>query len=90
MVGEIELRHREDQPMLVVRRRVRHAGIQPALADAFPQVYEYAVRSGAGLAGPPTCGYRAETTRYEAYLTDTGQYTNPEDWRTEILAPIAG
>jgi AraC family transcriptional regulator len=154
MVGEIELRHREDQPMLVVRRRVRHAEIQPALADAFPQVYEYAVRSGAGLAGPPTCGYRewssggvtleaglpvttpveaegdvepaaipggqyavavhhgsydsldqthaaledwlqaygyrAETTRYEVYLTDPGQYPNPEDWRTEILAPIAG
>jgi AraC family transcriptional regulator len=154
MVGEIELRHREDQPMLVVRRRVRHAEIQPALADAFPQVYEYAVPSGAGPGGPPTCGYRewssggvtleaglpvrtpveaegdfepaaipggqyavavhhgsydsldqthaalgdwlqaygyrAETTRYEVYLTDPGQYPNPEDWRTEILAPIAG
>ena len=30
-----------------------HAEIQPALADAFPQVYEFATRSGAGLAGPP-------------------------------------
>jgi hypothetical protein len=36
-----------------VRRRVRHAEMQPALANAFPQVYEFATRSGAGLAGTP-------------------------------------
>lgn len=33
-------------------------------------------------------GHHAESVRYEIYLTDPGQYPDPKDWRTEVIARL--
>jgi AraC family transcriptional regulator len=45
------------QPVLVVRRRVKHAEIAATLAEALGHVFQHAQRTGAALAGQPFTRY---------------------------------
>jgi AraC family transcriptional regulator len=148
MSEAITTRSQKDQPVLQIKRRIRHEEISSVLGEMLPEVYEYAIQSGAEFAGPPFCAYRewtpggvtveaglpvtapvdwkgeiesatipggtyavalhegahdsldkthalldswieeqgrtADSARYEVYLTDPGQYPDPNEWRTEI------
>jgi AraC family transcriptional regulator len=33
-------------------------------------------------------GSRAAGAPWESYVTDPGQFPNPEDWRTEVYWPL--
>jgi len=53
----IEKKSFPGQPLLFMRRRVKQSEIAKALGEVLPRVFEYAQKSGAGLAGPPVCRY---------------------------------
>jgi AraC family transcriptional regulator len=61
MSQEITTREQEEQPVLQIRRRVRHEEISSVLGEMLPRVYEFAVQNGAEFAGAPFCAYREWT-----------------------------
>ena len=61
MAEEITTREQLEQPVLQIRRRINHDEISSVLGELLPQVYEYAIQSGAEFAGAPYCGYREWT-----------------------------
>lgn len=61
MSEEITTRKQDDQPVLQMRRRIRHEEISTVLGEMLPSVYEYAVQKGAEFAGAPYCAYREWT-----------------------------
>ena len=76
MSEKITTRKQEDQPVLQIRRRIRHEEISTVLGEMLPRVYEYAVQKGAEFAGPPYCAYREWTpggVTVEAGLPVTAQ-----------------
>ena len=61
MAEEITTREQPEQSVLQIRRRINHDEISSVLGELLPQVYEYAIQSGAEFAGAPYCGYREWT-----------------------------
>ena len=48
-----------EQPILFVRRKVKHSEIAKTLGEVLPAVFGHAHRQGIALAGPPFCRYAA-------------------------------
>lgn len=57
MSYQIEIRTLQPQPILGIREATTHAEISSTLAKILPEVFGYAMQSGAQLAGPPLSIY---------------------------------
>jgi AraC family transcriptional regulator len=55
-----------------------HAGSYDGLHQAYAAIESWMNANGFKGAGDP----------WEAYITDPGDYPNPEDWRTEVFWPV--
>ncbi|MET0135247.1 MAG: helix-turn-helix domain-containing protein [Kibdelosporangium sp.] len=55
-----------------------HRGPYERLPETYQQIEAWIRDEGMSVAGPP----------YETYLTDPGEYPDPETWETEIVQPV--
>jgi AraC family transcriptional regulator len=55
-----------------------HRGPYDRLAETYRAIEDWLHSEGREAAGPP----------WESYLTDPGEYPDPETWQTEIVQPI--